>query len=133
MGRITFTSGKAIGNGNGPYFVAEMNSSHSGNIETARKMIDAAVRCGCDAAKFQSWSAETLYSAEYYRDNPIAKRMVERFSMREENLEELAYYCRGRGLHLPQRRIHSRRLIFWRGWKLTILKLHPWNWTICHF
>ncbi len=98
MGRIAFASGKVIGNGNGPYIVAEMNSSHSGNIETARKMIDAAMRCGCDAAKFQSWSAETLYSAEYYRDNPIAKRMVERFSMQEETLEELAHYCRNQGI-----------------------------------
>lgn len=59
-----------------PCFVAEMNSSHGGNIETAKRMIDAAREAGCDAVKFQSWSAESLYSAEYYVQNPIAKRMV---------------------------------------------------------
>lgn len=98
MGRIGFASGKTVGNSNGTYFVAEMNSSHNGNLDLAKQMIDAAVRCGCDAVKFQSWSAETLYSADYYKENPIAKRMVEKFALNEEALTELACYCRKQGI-----------------------------------
>ena len=54
-------NGKSIVTGGEPYIVAELNSSHQGKISTAREMIDAAKECGCNAVKFQSWSAESLY------------------------------------------------------------------------
>jgi N-acetylneuraminate synthase len=98
MADIELTGGRRIGDGCRPYFVAEMNSSHNGNIATAKRMIDAAVECGCDGVKFQSWSAETLYSLDYYRENPIAKRMVGRFALKEEALEEMAAYCQEKGI-----------------------------------
>ena len=37
-----------------PYFVAELNTSHLGSIDTAKKMIDEAKKSGCDCVKFQS-------------------------------------------------------------------------------
>ena len=40
-----------------PYIVAEINTSHFGNMETAKEMIDQAAKAGCDCVKFQSWSA----------------------------------------------------------------------------
>ena len=90
--------GREIGRGSRPYIVAEMNSSHNGRIETAKEMIDAAKACGCDAVKFQSWTADSLYCADYYDENPIAKRMVDRFSLSEEALLELALYCQEVGI-----------------------------------
>lgn len=80
--------------GKKPYIVAELNSSHRGKIDIAKKMIDAAKECGCDAVKFQSWSPESLYCKTYYDRNPISKRMVKSFALSPENLEELASYCR---------------------------------------
>ena len=81
-----------------PYFVAEVNSSHNGNLETALKMTDE-IRCiGCDAVKFQSWTADSLYCEAYYRENPIAKRMVSRFSLSEEALLTVARHCEEIGL-----------------------------------
>lgn len=91
-------NGRVIGKRTAPYIVAEMNSSHNGKLETAKDMIDAAKACGCDAVKFQSWTADSLYCADYYEENPIAKRMVERFSMGEEALFKLACYCREIGI-----------------------------------
>ena len=91
-------SGRKIDRGSRPYIVAEMNSSHNGKIETAKEMIDAAKACGCDAVKFQSWTADSLYCADYYDENPIARRMVDRFSLSEEALLELACYCRETGI-----------------------------------
>lgn len=35
------------------YFIAEAGINHNGDIETAKKLIDLAVRTGCDAVKFQ--------------------------------------------------------------------------------
>ncbi|MBQ7497348.1 MAG: N-acetylneuraminate synthase family protein [Selenomonas sp.] len=91
-------SGREIGRGSRPYIVAEMNSSHNGKIETAKEMIDAAKACGCDAVKFQSWTTDSLYCADYYDENPIARRMVDRFSLGEEALLDLAIYCRKIGI-----------------------------------
>ncbi len=86
-------NGKEIKNGGRPYIVAEMNSSHRGKVDVAKAMIDAAKDCGCDAVKFQSWTADTLYSQDYYEQNPIAKRMVNGFSLSSEALLELSRYC----------------------------------------
>lgn len=85
-------NGRVIENFDRPYFVAEMNSSHNGNLDVAIKMIDEAVMCGCDAVKFQSWTRDSLYSKNYYEDNPIAGRMVEKFSFSSRELKLLADY-----------------------------------------
>ncbi len=91
-------NGRIIENGTFPYFVAEVNSSHNGNLDTAIAMADAIKKTGCDAVKFQSWSAETLYSSNYYKENPIAKRMVSKFAMTEEQLFAVSEHCRKIGL-----------------------------------
>ena len=81
-----------------PYFVAEMNTSHFGNIETAKQMIDTAKEIGCDCVKFQSFSAETLYSKTYYMENRFAQRFVKRYSLSFEEQKLLAEYCASRGI-----------------------------------
>lgn len=91
-------NGRSIVYGGEPYIVAELNSSHGGKIDVAREMIDAAKSCGCDAVKFQSWSAESLYCRDYYEQNPIAKRMVKGFSLKPDELLELSEYCNTIGI-----------------------------------
>lgn len=98
MKKMILRGGKAIGDGEPPYIVAELNSSHGGNIDTAKEMINAAKECGCDCVKFQSWSADTLYADEYYKENPIAKRFVTKFSLTSEQLLELSLYCKKIGI-----------------------------------
>lgn len=93
MAKCVFRDSTVIGDFEKPYFVAEVNSSHSGDVETAKKMIAKAAHAGCNCVKFQSWSAESLYSKTYYEKNPIAKRIVEKFSLSESQLMEVAAYC----------------------------------------
>ena len=81
-----------------PYIVAELNSSHRGKVEVAKKMIDTAKACGCDAVKFQSWTETSLYSKTYYTKNPIARRMVKGFALLPEALVELSSYCGESGI-----------------------------------
>jgi len=78
-----------------PYIVAELNTSHFGKLETAKMMIDKVKEAGCDCVKFQSWTADTLYSQNYYEENPIAKRFIKKFSLSPLELEEVLNYCRG--------------------------------------
>lgn len=98
MKEIHFRDGKLISEFGKPYVIAEVNSSHNGNPEVARKMIDAAKDAGCDCVKFQSWSVESLYSKTYYDKNPIAKRFVKKLSMQPETLKEMALYCKEKGI-----------------------------------
>ena len=93
MSFITLQNGRRVGDFIQPYFVAELNTSHFGDLGIAKNMIDKAKLAGCDCVKFQSWSADTLYSQSFYEQNPIAKRMVKKFSLSEMNLKELSDYC----------------------------------------
>jgi N-acetylneuraminate synthase len=81
-----------------PYIVAELNSSHRGKVENAKMMIDAAKKCGCNAVKLQSWTADSLYCKDYYSENPISKRMVNGLSLKPESIKELAVYCHDIGI-----------------------------------
>jgi len=76
-----------------PYVVAELNTSHFGDIGIAKTMIDEAKNAGCNCVKFQSWNENTLYSKTYYDENPIAKRFVKKFSFSKEELLTLSNYC----------------------------------------
>lgn len=95
---MVLENGRNIANGGEPYIVAELNSSHNGKVGVAREMIDAAKACGCDAVKFQSWSAQSLYCRDYYDQNPVARRMVGSFSLKPEELFELSKYCHDIGI-----------------------------------
>ena len=81
-----------------PYVVAEINTSHFGNIDTAKQMIDEAKNAGCDCVKFQSWTAESLYSRTYYEQNPMAERFVRKFSLSQDELAEVAAYSKDKGI-----------------------------------
>ncbi len=98
MATITLNNNRIIGDYLEPYYVAEVNSSHNGNIELAKEMIIKAKEIGCDCVKFQSWSQESLYSKSYYVDNPIAKRIVGKFALHLEQQKELALFCKEVGI-----------------------------------
>ncbi len=43
------------------YIIAEIGINHNGSLNNCLKLVDAAVDAGCDAAKFQMFSADHLY------------------------------------------------------------------------
>lgn len=98
MADVIFRDSTVIGDYKRPYFIAEVNSSHNGNVETAMRMIEAAKAAGCSCVKFQSWSDTSLYSKSYYKDNVIAQRIVKMFSLSAQQLQYLAKYCSDCGL-----------------------------------
>ena len=92
-----------------PYVIAEIGANHNGDMELARKMIDSAKSCGCDAVKFQSWTPESLIAKEEYDrnqkydDSPkkhfgSLKEMVEKYYLRPEQHIELKNYCDSIGI-----------------------------------
>ncbi len=59
---------KEIGMENPIFIVAEAGLNHNGDIEIAKKMIDAAIDAGADAIKFQTFKTEEFLSrtSEYF-------------------------------------------------------------------
>ncbi|MDR1120997.1 MAG: N-acetylneuraminate synthase family protein, partial [Dysgonamonadaceae bacterium] len=98
MASLSLRDSTVIGDYKKPYIVAEVNTSHGGNVESAMAMIDKAKEVGCNCVKFQSWSTNSLYSKSFYEKNPIAKRFVEKYSLSENDLFELARYCRDQNI-----------------------------------
>lgn len=76
-----------------PYYIAELNMSHFGNIQTAKKMILEAKKSGCHCVKLQSWSPSSLYSENFFKKNPISKRFFEKYSLSEQQLKLLSKFA----------------------------------------
>jgi N-acetylneuraminate synthase len=55
---------RAVGAGHPCYIVAEIGINHNGDLDTAKRLIDAAVLAGCDAVKFQKRTVDVVYSAD---------------------------------------------------------------------
>ncbi len=52
--------GISIGDNFRPYIIAELSANHANDINIAKKTIIEAKRCGADAIKIQTYSAETM-------------------------------------------------------------------------
>ncbi len=108
MESVTLANGRVVGVDHPPYLIAEIGANHNGDMDLARKLIDAAKAAGADAAKFQSWTVDSLISnAEYDRNTSYSdperhfgslREMVERYQLSEEQHHELAAYCASVGI-----------------------------------
>jgi N-acetylneuraminate synthase len=97
-------AGRNIGAGNPCYVVAEIGINHNGDLDLAKKLIDVAVRAGCDAVKFQKRTVEVVYTdAELARprESPFGntngelKRALE---FQKDQYREIDAYCRAAGM-----------------------------------
>lgn len=104
MKKIQLTKNKNIFNFSQPYIVAEIGANHNGDMNLAKKMIDEAYNCGCDAVKFQSWDKSSIASKTLYEENKVyhdskkkhfgsLEEMVSKYYLREDQHYELKEYC----------------------------------------
>lgn len=64
-GNMAFSiGGRPVGPGHPCYVIAEAGSNHNRDLDTAYRLIDAAAEAGADAVKFQTYTAEGLYSRQ---------------------------------------------------------------------
>lgn len=94
-----------------PYVIAEIGANHSGDLTLAIRLIDAAKEAGCDCVKFQSWTADSIFSAQPYRDNYFLgddyrsrtdftlREIVEAYSLSGPQLRLLAAHAAAVGIH----------------------------------
>jgi N,N'-diacetyllegionaminate synthase len=67
-------AGRRVGPGHPCFIIAEAGVNHNGEIELARRLVDASLQAGADAVKFQTWVTEKLVApsarmAEYQKEN----------------------------------------------------------------
>ncbi len=82
------------------FIVAEIGINHNGDLNIAKKLIDMAVECGCDAVKFQKRTIEKVYPKETLdgiRESPWGTTFREQkegleFSMND--FKKLDKYCK---------------------------------------
>ena len=53
-------AGRRIGDGAPPFVIAELSGNHNGDIDRARRLIDAAADAGADAVKLQTYTPDTI-------------------------------------------------------------------------
>ena len=59
-----------------PFIVAEMSGNHNQSINNALKIIDEASKCGVDAVKIQTYTADTLTINSKKSDFQISDKKV---------------------------------------------------------
>lgn len=91
----------------GTFIIAEAGVNHNGDIEIAKKMIDAASAAGVDAVKFQTFKAERIVSinapkAEYQIKNTnnteSQYQMLKKLEIDKETHLELMEYCKDKNI-----------------------------------
>lgn len=93
--------GNKIGSSCPCYIVAEIGINHNGELNLAKKLIDAAVNSGADAVKFQKRDIESLYTQQVL-ENPnlenqgteILIDVLREVEFNEQEYVELINYCK---------------------------------------
>ena len=82
------------------FLIAEIGINHNGDLDIAKKLIDAAKDSGCDSVKFQKRDIDTVYTEEYlksYRKSPwgeTQRSQKEGLELNYESYCEIDNYCK---------------------------------------
>jgi len=95
---------RLVGENQPCFIIAEIGINHNGSLDLAKKLIDMAIECGCDAVKFQKRTIDIVYSKEelakerpsvFGTTNGDLKRGLE-FGFKEYS--EIDKYCKDKGI-----------------------------------
>lgn len=84
------------------YLIAEIGINHNGDLDIAKKLIDAASDAGFNAVKFQKRTIDTVYSKELLdspRESPwgtTQREQKEGLEFSREQYEEIDKYCKAK-------------------------------------
>jgi len=94
-----------VGAGQPAYIIAEVGINHNGELDTAKKLIDAACDADCDAVKFQKRTPSVCVppeQREMSRNTPWGKLTYlayrERVEFSEEAYKEIDRHCKDRNI-----------------------------------
>ncbi len=92
---------RLIGDGHPTYVIAEIGVNHNGILDYAFRLIDAAVRAGADAVKFQKRNLKKLYPLKYLENSNVGEKnlnyllpILQRVELSDEDYFRIVEYCR---------------------------------------
>ena len=92
---------RIIGDDAPVFIIAEIGINHNGSVDIAKKMIDGAVKAGCDAVKFQKRTPEICVPRDQWnieRDTPWGRMTYIEYRHKvefgKEQFGEIVDYCR---------------------------------------
>ncbi len=112
--------------------IAEAGVNHNGDMDIARRLIDAAVAAGADYVKFQTFKAERLVTrsaekAEYQKNHTeVAEsqfEMLRRLELSETMHTELIRHCASRGIKFLSTGFDIKSLDFLAGLDMPVFKV----------
>lgn len=86
------------------FITAEIGINHNGDVELAKKLIDAAVIAGCDAVKFQKRTVEKVFKQEELDKSWVSpwghtkRELAERLEFGRDAYDEIDAYCKKKGI-----------------------------------
>ena len=92
---------------NGTIIIAEAGVNHNGDLELAKRLVEAAAKAGADLVKFQTFSAERLvvqgapkaqYQTRTTEQSETQFSMLRRLELSAEMHEALMAHCRQEGI-----------------------------------
>lgn len=100
---------RLVGEGEPCFIIAEAGSNHNRSLKQAYELIDVAAEAGADAVKFQTYSAEKLYSVktptmDYLKKNRLLEKgqtvwdLIKRIEMPRDWHPKLAKYCKKKNI-----------------------------------
>jgi N-acetylneuraminate synthase len=105
MERTIDLGGRQVGPGRPAYGVAEIGLNHNGDLDIARRLVDAAKLSGCDAVKFQKRTPELSTPSDQRllpRETPWGTMTYleyrDRVEFNETDYRALDRYCRERDI-----------------------------------
>ena len=105
MTREVKLGNQLVGDGHPVYIVAEIGINHNGDLEIAKRMIDAAFHAGVSAVKFQKRTPEVctpLEQQQQMRETPWGYITYLEYRCRvefnEEQYREIDRYCKAKGI-----------------------------------
>lgn len=114
------------------FIIAEAGVNHNGDMDIARKLIDAAATAGADAVKFQTFKADKIVTkyavkSEYQKQTTNVQEsqydMLKKLELDTDIHKELMEYCEKQGIQFLSTPYDNESIDLLTGLGLPLLKI----------
>lgn len=114
------------------FIIAEAGVNHNGSLELAKKLVDVAKNCGCDAVKFQTFIAQNLvskfakkaqYQIENTKNDESQLEMIKKLELSFNDFLELKNYCDNQKILFMSTPFDLESIDFLASLKMNIFKI----------
>ncbi len=103
------------------FIIAEAGVNHNGSVENALKLVDVASSAGCDAIKFQTFTAERVaskdckradYQVESTNSNESQMDMLKELELSYDDFYNIKGYCDSKNIEFMSTPSNKEDLVY---------------------